>query len=247
MRPLQIKIVMPIALFVLFLSLQWFLVTQKSFLLGFIMLAASVLFFKYIARNWIFNILPSIWLLGGLWALYFFSSQIMVFIIVSGYLAILWLALNKEYALWQVAGILNVYFFSSLIWFFILAQAIDFIWGLIIIALVSSLIFLQAMLISRLAGQLVKIKNKNQIVILSAAVLIGLAEISWAVSFLPFGYFILGALFTAVFIATFNIIDSYYRTTLDEIAVKKLVIRNVMVTMAFVVILVFLSPWLPQK
>jgi len=95
---------------------------------------------------------------------------------------------------------------------------------------------------------ILSIKNKIQITTVSLGVSMGLAETAWAISFLPFGYFILGALFTVVFGAVLNIISSYYKvSSTDPETFKKIVTRSVILAFVFIIIFVTISPWLPQK
>src|SRR3989344_2122644 len=210
-----IKINIFIVLLVQFFLLQWFLASQKSIFLGFIIVVASVIAFNRMLKEWIFTVLPTVWLFGNLAVLYFFPNQFVVLVAVGGYFGIFLLAAKAQYSFWQAASILNIYLLTSLIWFFILAQALDFILGLIFI---------------------------------SVGVSMGLAETAWAISFLPFGYFILGALFTVVFGAVLNIISSYYKvSSTDPETFKKIVTRSVILAFVFIIIFVTISPWLPQK
>ena len=243
-----IKINIFIVLLVQFLLLQWFLASQKSIFLGFIIVVASVIAFNRMLKEWIFTVLPTVWLFGNLAVLYFFPNQFVVLVAVGGYFGIFLLAAKAQYSFWQAASILNIYLLTSLIWFFILAQALDFILGLIFISVGTGLLFFQSMLITRRAGEFVNIKNKIQITTVSLGVSMGLAETAWAISFLPFGYFILGALFTVVFGAVLNIISSYYKvSSTDPETFKKIVTRSVILAFVFIIIFVTISPWLPQK
>lgn len=204
--------------------------------------------FNRMLKEWTFAILPTVWLFGNLAVLYFFPNQFVVLAAVGGYFGILMLASKLQYGFWQAASVLNVYLLASLIWFFILAQAFDFIWGLILISVGAGSLFFQSMLITRRAGEFINIKNKMQIAVISLGVSMGLAETAWAISFLPFGYFVLGALFTAVFGAALNIISSYYKIPpTDPETFRKIVIRSVALAFFFIVIFVTISPWLPQK
>lgn len=235
-------------LLALFLLMQWFLVSQKSILLGFIIIVASTVAFNRMLKEWVFAILPAVWLFVNLSVLYFFPNQFAVLVAVGGYFGILMLAYKLQYGFWQAAGVVNVYLLASLIWFFILAQAFDFIWGLIIISLGAGLLFFQSMMITRRAGELVNAKNKMQIAVVSLGISVGLAETAWAISFLPFGYFVLGALFTAVFGATLNIISSYYKISPnDPETFRKIIARNVALASVFAAIFIIISPWIPQK
>lgn len=245
---LQNRINIFIVLAAQFLLLQWFLASQKSILLGFIIVVASAIAFNRMLKEWAFAILPAVWLFGNLAVLYFFPNQLVVLAAVGGYFGIFMLASKFQYNFWQAVSIFNVYLLASLVWFFILAQAFDFIWGLIFISAGAGLLFFQSMLITRRAGELVNIKNKTQIAVISMGVLVGLAEAAWAISFLPFGYFVLGALFTTIFCAALNIISSYYKVPLSDFETfKKIIIRSVALAFVFIVIFVIISPWLPQK
>ncbi len=242
------KINVFIVLLVQFLLLQWFLASQKSILLGFIIVLASAVAFNRMLEEWTFSILPAVWLSLNLAVLYFFPNQLVVLAAVGGYFGIFMLAAKAQYNFWQAVSIFNVYLLASLVWFFILAQAFDFIWGLLAVSLGSGLLFFQSMLITRRAGELINIKSKTQIAVISLGVLVGLAEVAWAISFLPFGYFVLGALFTTVFGAVLNVISSYYKiSSNDPETFRKIITRSVALAFVFIVIFVIISPWLPQK
>src|SRR3989344_3817703 len=65
-----IKINIFIVLLVQFLLLQWFLASQKSIFLGFIIVVASAIAFNRMLKEWIFTVLPTAWLFGNLGALF---------------------------------------------------------------------------------------------------------------------------------------------------------------------------------
>jgi len=129
-----------------------------------------------------------------------------------------------------------VFFMASFIWLEILSQKIGFITGLIILSLVSFLIFWKGLLISRRAGELFGLKNRKQVFVFSLGIALGFCELIWAISFLPFSFFILGGLFTIIFAIAFNIIVSGHN-----------IIKNAILGASLIIIFILSSSWLPPK
>ena len=129
-----------------------------------------------------------------------------------------------------------VFFMASFIWLEILSQKVGFIAGLVILSLVSFLIFWNGLLISRRAGELFGLKSRRQIFVFSLGIALGLCELIWTISFLPFSFFILGGLFTVIFAITFNVIIN-----------GRNIIKNIILGVGLIIIFILSSPWLPPK
>ena len=129
-----------------------------------------------------------------------------------------------------------IFFVASFIWLEILSQKIGFITGLVILGGVSFLIFWNGLLISRRTGELFDLKNRKQIFVFSLGIMLGFCELIWAISFLPFPFFILGGLFTVIFAIAFNIIVSGHN-----------IIKNALLGASLIIIFILSSPWLPPK
>ena len=129
-----------------------------------------------------------------------------------------------------------IFFVASFIWLEILSQKIGFITGLVILGGVSFLIFWNGLLISRRTGELFDLKNRKQIFVFSLGIMLGFCELIWAISFLPFPFFILGGLFAVIFAIAFNIIVSGHN-----------IIKNTLLGASLIIIFILSSPWLPPK
>lgn len=136
-----------------------------------------------------------------------------------------------------------VFFMVSFIWFEILSQKMGFIAGLIILSLASFLIFWKGLLINRRAGELFDLKSRKQIFVFSLGIALGFCELIWAISFLPFPFFILGGLFTVIFAIAFNIISEYLKQPRE----LKFLIRNIILGISLIIIFILSSQWLPPK
>ncbi len=146
-----------------------------------------------------------------------------------------------------------IFLVASIIWFLILAQAINFITGFIILSLISFLAFWKGLLVSWRAGELIGLKNRKQIFIISLGVALGFSELVWTISFLPFSFFILSGLFTTIFAFVFNIFKEYFKQyqessiDLKRDYFKKLLAKNIILGIVLIIILVSISSWLPPK
>ena len=129
-----------------------------------------------------------------------------------------------------------VFFMASFIWLEILSQKVGFIAGLITLSLVSFLIFWNGLLINRRAGELFGLKSRRQIFVFSLGIALGLCELIWTISFLPFSFFILGGLFTVIFAITFNVIIN-----------GRNIIKNIILGVGLIIIFILSSPRLPPK
>jgi len=139
---------------------------------------------------------------------------------------------------------LLMFFAGSIIWLLILAQTIGFITAFIILDFIFFLIFWRGLLISRRTGELRGLKSRKQIFIFSLGVTLGFGELTWAVSFLPFSFFILGGLLAITFAIIFNIFKEYFKERPDF---KKFLVRDIILGIILIAILIFISPWLPPK
>ncbi len=129
-----------------------------------------------------------------------------------------------------------IFFTASFIWLEILSQKIAFITGLIILSLASFLIFWNGLLINRRAGELFDLKTRKKIFVFSLGITLGFCELIWAISFLPFPFFILGGLFAVIFAIAFNVIVNGRNIT-----------KNVILGTSLIIIFILSSPWLPPK
>jgi len=136
-----------------------------------------------------------------------------------------------------------IFFITSFIWLEILSQKMGFIAGLIISTLTSFFIFWNGLLISRRAGELFSLKDRKQIFIFSLGVALGFCELVWAISFLPFPFYILGGLFTIIFAMAFNIVNEYLKQHRE----LKFLIKNIILGIGLIIIFILSSPWLPPK
>ncbi len=146
-----------------------------------------------------------------------------------------------------------IFLAASIIWFLILAQTISFIAGFIVLDLFSFLIFWRGLLISRRAGELFSLKSRRQIFIVSLGAALGFSELIWAISFMPFSFFILGCLFATIFAIVFNILKEYFKqhrglfADLDKSDFKKILTKNIVLGIILIIILISISSWLPPK
>jgi hypothetical protein len=136
-----------------------------------------------------------------------------------------------------------VFFSAGFIWLEILSQKMGFVVGIVILSFASFLIFWNGLLISRRAGELSGLKNRKQIFVFSLGAALGFCELIWALSFLPFSFFILGGLFTVIFAVAFNVINEH----LKQCGELKFLIKNVILGAGLIIILILSSPWLPPK
>lgn len=146
-----------------------------------------------------------------------------------------------------------IFLAGSVVWFLILAQTINFITGFIVLGLISLLVFWRGFLISRRAGELFGLKSRKQIFIVSLGATLGFSELAWAISFLPFPFFILGGLFATIFAIAFNIFKEYFKqhqglfADLDRSNFKKILTKNIILGIILIIVLISISPWLPPK
>ncbi|MDP3004219.1 MAG: hypothetical protein Q8N43_01805 [Candidatus Azambacteria bacterium] len=146
-----------------------------------------------------------------------------------------------------------VFLAASIIWFLILAQTISFIMGFIVLDLFSLFMFWRGLLVSRRAGELFGLKSRKQIFIVSLSVALGFSELIWAISFMPFSFFILGGLLATIFAIVFNIFKEYFKqhqglfADLDRSIFKKILTKDIVLGIILIIILISISSWLPPK
>lgn len=149
---------------------------------------------------------------------------------------------------------LVMFFIAGGIWFLILAQSVSFFTGLLLLIFFFFLFFWRGLLISRKAGELFGIKNKKYIFLISIAATLGFAEIVWVISFLPFHFFVLGGIFTVIFSISFDILKEYFKrrpgiyadVNPDFKRFEKILIRDIVGAVIFIIIFISIGPWLPR-
>src|SRR3989344_173289 len=146
-----------------------------------------------------------------------------------------------------------VFLAAGIIWFLILAQTVNFIAGFIVLGLFSLLMFWKGFLVSRRAGELFGLKSRKQIFIVSLIIALGFSELIWVISFMPFSFFILGALLATIFAIVFNIFKEYFKlhqglfVDLNRSSFKKVLTNNIVLGIILIIILISISSWLPPK
>lgn len=141
-----------------------------------------------------------------------------------------------------------IFLISGLVWYLILYQAIGFFSGLLIMGFLIFLVFWQNFLALRRNGELSGLKIKKQILVVSLIFTLGLCEIIWSVSFMPFSFFILGGIISVVFAAVLDIFEKYFKKSIvDNLKIKKILTKNIIAGVVLIIIFIFISPWLPPK
>ncbi|HEY4494854.1 MAG TPA: hypothetical protein VJC01_00160 [Candidatus Paceibacterota bacterium] len=146
-----------------------------------------------------------------------------------------------------------IFLVSSFIWYLILYQAISFFIGLIILSFFIFLAFWKNFLTFRRAGELIGLKSKKQIFIISIIFVLGFSELVWSISFMPFPFFILGGILAVIFGVTLDIYKEYFRKPASDnlsalgLKIKKVIIKDVIAGIILIIIFIFISPWLPPK
>src|SRR3989338_4963991 len=146
-----------------------------------------------------------------------------------------------------------IFLISSFIRYLILYQAIGFFNGLVILSFFIFLAFWQNFLAFRRAGELIGLKSKKQIFIISVIFVLGFSELVWSISFMPFPFFILGGILAVIFGVTLDIYREYFRKLASDsssalgLKIKKVIIKDVIAGIILIIIFIFISPWLPPK
>lgn len=149
-----------------------------------------------------------------------------------------------------ISVILPVWVFlaSSFVWYLVLYQAISFFSGILILISLIFLTFWQIFLMLRRKGELIGLKNKKQILIVSLVFVFGFSELIWSISFMPFSFFILGGILAVIFGVVLDIYKEFFRKfDSDNLKIKKILIRDIITGVILIVIFIFISPWLPPK
>lgn len=146
-----------------------------------------------------------------------------------------------------------IFLISTTVWLLILSQSIGFFSGFLILSFSAFLVFWKGFLISRQKGGLFGLKNKKQVFFVSLGVALGFSELMWAISFLPFSFFILSGLFTAIFSIVFDIFREYFKRKpslfeeSDKINFRKTIVKDFWGGAGFILILILIASWLPKK
>lgn len=142
---------------------------------------------------------------------------------------------------------------SGAVWLLILAQIIGFFYGFLIFTVLIFLITFKGLSVNRRAGIMFRMKTRNDVLSVSLVAGACFAEIFWAISFLPFQFYILAGLFAAVFFLSFDIIKSYFGqrpglfAEAEQAEFKKNLIRDVAVFAIFTILLLAMGSWLPRR
>lgn len=131
---------------------------------------------------------------------------------------------------------------AAIVWFLALTQIISFFAGLILLGFFAFLVFWQGLLVSRRNGELFGLKTKKQILAISLGVSLGFVELIWIISLLPFSFYVLGGLFTAIFVIVFDIFKEIFKGQ----EIKKILKRDIISGVVFITILILISHWLPK-
>ncbi len=146
-----------------------------------------------------------------------------------------------------------MFLFSGIIWFLILIQVISFIWGFVVLSFLVFVVFWRSLLIIRRAGEVFILRNKKQVLIVSLVLTLGFSELIWALSFLPFSFFVLAGLFSVIFAVVFDVFKEYFKqrpdlfSESDQGNLKKVLIRDILSGIIFIIIIIGASSWLPIK
>lgn len=142
----------------------------------------------------------------------------------------------------------SIFLIAGFIWYLILYQAVNFFSGLIILSFLIFLAFWQNFLAFRRTGELIGLKSKKQIFIISIVFALGFSELIWSISFMPFSFFILGGILSVIFGIVLDIFKEYFKkSAIDDLKIKKVLIRDIAAGIILIIIFIFISPWLPPK
>ena len=147
-----------------------------------------------------------------------------------------------------VISTIFIFLATSFIWYLILYQAINFVSGLVILSFLIFLAFWQNLLAFRRAGELIGLKSKKQIFIVSLVFTLGFSELIWSISFMPFSFFILSGILSVVFAETQDIFKEYFKKSANDYSeIKKILTKDIIAGIILITIFIFISPWLPSK
>lgn len=141
-----------------------------------------------------------------------------------------------------------VFLTASLIWYLILYQVISFLTGFIFLIFTIFLAFWQNFLSFRKSGELIGLKSKKQIIIISTIFVLAFSELIWSISFLPFSLFILSGIISILFLVVLDIYKEYFKYSLNNNSkINKILIRDVTLGIILILVFIFISPWFPPK
>ena len=147
-----------------------------------------------------------------------------------------------------VISTIFIFLAASFIWYLILYQVINFVSGLVILSFLIFLAFWQNLLAFRRAGELIGLKSKKQIFIVSLVFTLGFSELIWSISFMPFSFFILSGILSVVFAETQDIFKEYFKKSANDYSeIKKILTKDIIAGIILITIFIFISPWLPSK
>src|SRR3989344_2244927 len=138
-----------------------------------------------------------------------------------------------------------IFLISGFIWYLILYQAVSFFNGLIILSFLIFLAFWQNFLAFRRTGELIGLKSKKQIFIVSIVFALCFGELIWSISFMPFSFFILSGILAVIFGSTLDIFREYFNYNFyfhKPMASFKGILRSVIV-LASILLIGFLGLW----
>lgn len=141
-----------------------------------------------------------------------------------------------------------IFLTSSFIWYLILYQAISFFSGLAILSFLIFIIFWKIFLAFRKSGELIGLKNKRQIFVVSTVLVLCFSEFIWSISFMHFPFFIMGGILTVIFTVVIDICKEYFKkSSIDDLIIRRVLMRDITIGVILITIFIFISPWLPPK
>ena len=155
--------------------------------------------------------------------------------------------------IFSITAPLVIFVAGSIVWLMILTQAIGFFSGFLALNTIAFLLFYRGLLISRKTGELLGLKTKRGIFLVSAATTLGFSELIWTISFSPFAFFVLSGIFTVIFSIVFNILKEYFKRRpglfrdFDKDSFKKLLYKDIFGGAILIIIFILLSSWLPER
>ena len=141
-----------------------------------------------------------------------------------------------------------IFLTGSFIFYLFLYQAISFFSGIAILVFLFFLTFWRIFLLLRREGELMGLKNKKQVFVVSLVFALGFSELIWSISFMPFSFFILGGIVAVIFGVVLDVFREYFKKSASEnLEIKRFLKRDVAIGVILIIIFIFISPWLPPK